>query len=135
MAAVPGFLYPRCQRPESVTIFRRFGFGIISSIYVESFQDKFTHFAGSFYDWAHSAADYPAFQITTTLSAEPAIEKAGRPRGDESFVALSLVVYYFFLMLPMQSAPTLRHGYFQPGLLHRAFALSLHQQRFFKGLS
>lgn len=75
---------------------------------LRSFQDKLADIAGSFYDQLAGLIDKLSHWfrmaelsawLTRRLSKPPAL------LGIESLVAISLVVYFFFLMLPQVIAP------------------------------
>jgi len=80
---------------------------------LKSLQEKFSKFAGSFYDWgslwAHKLSRLCG--LTQFLSwLGRCLSKSPMLIGIESFVAISLVVYYFFLMFPQAQAPRQNDG-------------------------
>lgn len=75
---------------------------------LKSLSDKFTNIAAGFYDrasaWAGKASVFFRLPQFSSWLARRLSKPAGLV-GLESFVALSLVVYFFFLMLPESGAP------------------------------
>lgn len=75
---------------------------------LKQLQNKFTDFAGSFYNWGAGLAKKLARASRLTQLSERLSRRVSKPPlilGIESFVALTLVVYFFFLMLPQADTP------------------------------
>jgi len=75
---------------------------------LKSLSDKFADFAREFYNWgAGFTGKFSSFFRLARLSSwsKRRLSKPAGLVGIESFVALSLVVYFFFLTLPQAEAP------------------------------
>jgi hypothetical protein len=75
---------------------------------LKSLYDKFAHFAGSFYDWGSVQARKLSNLFRGAQFSSWLTRHTSKPAGlvaIESFMAIALVVYFFFLMLPQRVAP------------------------------
>ncbi len=96
---------------------------------MKSLPNKFANFAASFHDWATSwTGGLPQLFKLPRLSSwlSHRFSKPAALVGIESFVALSLAVYYFFLTLPMADAPR----FYDQDIFNRTFFTELSHHPF-----